>query len=204
MTRNGTRTKPRPERTAGTTISNSCPSACDAPGGIGKSCKALGIATEIATGQAFLNGTVYGSGLRALYINAEDGRVEMLRRLWGFCIEYGLTEQDLARLIILGADDGQVQRISFLRVDKTSCHLDQSGIDAFDTLLSQVRPDLVILDPLVSLCAGANMNDNAAMALVMKTIKQLATKLCSTAHPSHKEGRRSFKRRGNWRCVSHS
>src|SRR6185437_1202347 len=65
VTRNGTRTKHRPERTDGTTISNSCPSACDAPGGIGKSCKALGIATEIATGQAFLNGTVYGSGLRA-------------------------------------------------------------------------------------------------------------------------------------------
>jgi AAA domain len=146
------------------------------PGGVGKSCKALGIAACVATGQRLLGQKIFGENLRVLYINAEDSRVEMLRRLWGLCIEYGITEQDLTGLTILGADDWDTQRISFLRMEKTACLLDQSGIEIFDTLLDRERPDLVIVDPFVSLCAGGSMNDNSAMALVMRAIKRLAAK----------------------------
>jgi len=31
-----------------------------------------------------------------------------------------------------------------------------------------LSPDLIILDPLVALCANGNMNDNASMSLVMR------------------------------------
>jgi RecA-family ATPase len=45
---------------------------------------------------------------------------------------------------------------------------------AFDA--STLRPDLVVIDPLVVFCGGGNMNDNAVMSLVMRKLKSLAVK----------------------------
>ena len=64
------------------------------PGGIGKSSLALAIAASVATGKELLGTSIYGDNLKTLYINAEDSRTEMLRRLWALCLEHGLSEQD--------------------------------------------------------------------------------------------------------------
>jgi RecA-family ATPase len=70
-----------------------------------------------------------------------------------------------------------VQRLSFLRtVEKNASALDLAGFKQLDSLLVALRPDLVILDPLVALCGGGNTNDNAAMSLVMRELKSLAIK----------------------------
>jgi hypothetical protein len=54
--------------------------------------------------------------------------------------------------------------------------LDDSSVAFLESLLEQLKPDAVVLDPLVALCGGGNLNDNAAMALVMRALKRLATK----------------------------
>ena len=128
----------------------------------------------MATGQELLGTSIYGNNLKALYINAEDSRTEMLRRLWALCLEHGLAEQDLARMCLLGVDNWQVQQLSFLWTERGASVLHQAGVEHLGTMLDEFRPDVVVLDPLVSLCAGGNMNDNAAMSLVMRAIKELA------------------------------
>ena len=144
------------------------------PGGIGKSSLALAIAASVAIGKELLGTRIYGQGLRALYLNAEDSRTEMLRRLWAFCLEHNFSSADLTRLCLLGADDWQVQKSSLLWTERGASVLHQAGVEFLGSMLDEFRPDVVVLDPLVSLCAGGNMNDNAAMSLVMRAIKGLA------------------------------
>jgi hypothetical protein len=147
-----------------------------APGGMGKSSLAVGIAVSVATGRRLLTDKIYGTELSALYINAEDSKIEIQRRTWAFCLHHHVAEHDLARFKVLATDDWQVQQLSFLKSDKSASILNQTSIDYFETLLSELRPDVVVLDPLVALCGGGNLNDNAAMSLVMRALKRLANK----------------------------
>jgi AAA domain len=149
-----------------------------APGGAGKTSLAIGMAVSIATGRALLEETIWGGDkLKALYINAEDSSIEMQRRVWAFCLKHGITEQDLDGLYIAGTDDARVQALSFLRTtDKNSFVLDQSGFKCLEELVNSLHPDLMVIDPLVALCGGGNINDNGAMSLVIRELKRLAIK----------------------------
>jgi hypothetical protein len=149
------------------------------PGGAGKTSLALGMAVSIATGRALLGERIWGgTDLKSLYINAEDSGVEMRRRTWAFCLQHGITEQELDRLYIAGTDDARVKALSFLRtIDKSSLVLDAAGLKRLEELVISLRPDLVVIDPLVVLCGGGNINDNAAMSLVILELKRLAIKL---------------------------
>jgi hypothetical protein len=148
------------------------------PGGAGKTSLAIGMAVSIAVGRPLLEEKIFGGeGLEALYINAEDSGIEMKRRIWAFCLKHNIEEQDLNRLYVAGTDDPHVQRLSFLRTnEKNSSVLNQEGFEQLESLISALRPDLVVLDPLVTLCGGGNINDNAAMSLVMLELKRLAIK----------------------------
>ena len=145
-----------------------------APGGVGKSTKAIGMSVAVATGKPLLGEKLFGAGFSCLYINGEDSGTEMRRRIYAFCLKHGLTEQDICRLRMAGADDWRVQRLSFLRTEKGNSHLDESGLAHLEGLLESVRPDVVVLDPLVAFCGGGNINDNAVMALLMRALKRLA------------------------------
>jgi AAA domain len=52
--------------------------------------------------------------------------------------------------------------------------LDDSGFAVLEAALKEFHPDLLVLDPLVAFCAGGNMNDNVAMAQVIRRLKRLA------------------------------
>jgi hypothetical protein len=149
-----------------------------APGGAGKTSLAIGMAVSIATGRPLLGETIWGAdNLKALYINAEDSGTEMQRRVWAFCLKHGIPEQELDRLYVAGTDDVRVQALSFLRpTEKNSFVLDQSGFNRLEELVGSLRPDLVVIDPLVALCGGGNINDNGAMSLVIRELKRLAIK----------------------------
>lgn len=140
---------------------------------------------EVATGRRLLGVKIWQPDLTALYINAEDSTVEICRRVYAACLHYGVAESDLARLYILGVDDWRTQRLSFLRAEKAASLLDQDSLDFLDGLLGSLHPDVVVFDPLVALCGGGNMNDNAAMALVLRALKRLANKHRCAIHILH-------------------
>ena len=150
------------------------------PGGAGKTSLALGMAVSIATARPLLlrdSEKIFGENLKVLYINAEDSSVEMKRRSWALCLKHGIAEQDLNRLYLAGTDNPQVQHLSFLRtIDKNSSVLDQTGFQQLENLIVSLRPSLVVLDPLIALCGGGNVNDNPTMSLVMLELKRLAIK----------------------------
>jgi hypothetical protein len=148
------------------------------PGGAGKTSLALGMAICLVTGKEVLGERIWGRGpFKSLYINAEDGGAEMLRRACAFCQQHGITEQELDGLYLLGADDTRVQGLKFLRTaGPNSSALDEVGFKQLDNLLTSLRPDLVVIDPLIALCGGGNINDNAVMSLVMRELKKVALK----------------------------
>lgn len=148
------------------------------PGGAGKTSLALGMAICLVTGKAALGERIWGSGpFKSLYINAEDNGAEMLRRACAFCQQHNITEQELDRLYMVGAEDLQVQGISFLRASGASSFiLNQAGFAQLDSLLASLTPDLIILDPLIALCGGGDLNNNALMALVLRELKKVAIK----------------------------
>jgi AAA domain len=149
-----------------------------APGGAGKTALATGMAVEIATSKTLLGEKIWGGdNLKVLFINAEDSGIEIVRRVWAFSLAHAhrIAGQNLNRLYVAGADDARVQRLSFLRtIDRNVSALDPSGFELLESALDELRPDVLILDPLVAFCGGGNMNDNAVMSLVMQELKRLA------------------------------
>jgi AAA domain len=112
-----------------------------------------------------------------LYLNGEDSSTEIRRRLWAFCQQHKVAEQDLVRLYVAGADAARVQSLSFLCVnDKGATTLNEAGFTILESALQSLCPDLLVLDPLVVFCGGGNMNDNSVMSLVMRKLKALAVK----------------------------
>jgi len=149
-----------------------------APGGAGKTALATGMAVEVATNKELLGEKIWRDdalNLKVLFINAEDSGTEIRRRVWAFCRAHNVAEQDLGRLYVAGNDNTLVQRLSFLQTtDKNFSVLDQNGFRVLESALQSLRPDVLILDPLVAFCGGGNMNDNAVMSLVMRELKRLA------------------------------
>jgi hypothetical protein len=64
----------------------------------------------------------------------------------------------------------------------SSCQADENGRTVFnaagfaslEAALRQLRPDLIVIDPLIAFCGDGSVNDNSAMAQVMKKLKALA------------------------------
>jgi hypothetical protein len=148
------------------------------PGGAGKSSLAIGMAICVATNRELLGEKIRGGGnLKALVLNGEDSTDEIRRRTHAFCLAHGIAERDLNGLTVVGADDAWVQRISFLTTnDRGMSALNQDGLDALHLALDTLHPDVIVLDPLVSFCAGGNMNDNAVMSSVMRKLKEIAAR----------------------------
>lgn len=147
------------------------------PGGAGKSSLAIGMAICCATNRELLGEKIRGgANLKALVINGEDSTEEIRRRVYAFGLAHGIAEGDLHGLTIAGADDTWVQRISFLTTsEKGVSALNEGGLDALQLALDALHPDVIVIDPLVSFCAGGNMNDNAVMSTVMRKLKEMAT-----------------------------
>jgi hypothetical protein len=146
-------------------------------GGVGKSSLAIGMAVATATGRELLGEKVHGGDdLKVLLINGEDTGTEIMRRIWAFCLSHNVAEETLNRLYVAGVDDTQVQRLSFLRTtDKNFSMLDRSGFEALEAAFLELRPDLIVLDPLVAFCGSGNMNDTV-MSQVMRELKSIAAK----------------------------
>jgi hypothetical protein len=146
-----------------------------APGGSGKTASAVGMAVEIATAGARLDEKVFGQNLTAIYFSGEESSDELRRRIWAFCLLHNIPEPEIARLLKAGTDDRRVQAMSFLDIDdKGRTVFNGTGFAALESALKALHPDLVVLDPLIAFCGNGNINDNSAMAPVMRKLKALA------------------------------
>jgi hypothetical protein len=147
-----------------------------APGGTGKSSYAIGVSAELAANKSVLGEKLWVHQPKVLYVNGEDSKEENVRRIWSFGLKHHLRDQDIQRLHLLGSDDWRTRQLTLLRSERGNSVLDEKGIAFLELLLDAIKPDLVVLDPLLSFCGGGNVNDNAVMALVMRALKQLANK----------------------------
>jgi hypothetical protein len=148
-----------------------------APGGAGKTALAIGIAAEIAVGSEKLGETLWiKKDQKVLYLSAEEGSAEITRRINAFCQQHNISEQEIARLSVAAASDARVQSMSFLGVNGVGpTALNEGGFKSLQSALEQLRPDLLVLDPLVVFCGGGDMN-GTIMSLVMRKLKALAVR----------------------------
>jgi RecA-family ATPase len=84
---------------------------------------------------------------------------------------HGLSDQDVAGLHIIGANDWG---LSLLRAVGNTPALDQRGWDALNAEVDDIDPDILILDPLLSLMGGVDGNNNSAAAVLMGGLVKLA------------------------------
>jgi hypothetical protein len=143
-----------------------------APGGRAKSTWLLTCALACASGRSLLASHVFGGTLRVLCVSTEDGLPEMALRLRAAMNHYGLTDNDVPGLYIIGADRWG---LPLLRAEGNRAVRDRPGMDALTAELDHTRPDVLIIDPLINVMGGANANDNAAAALLMGRLTTLAT-----------------------------
>ena len=144
-----------------------------APGGRGKSSWLVTLSLACASGRPLLGAHVFGGPLRVLLISAEDPEAEVALRLRATMHHHGVTDADVPGLNIIGADRwGQ----SLLCPGTSGPTLNMLGWDALTTELDGLEPDVLILDPLMSVMGGVSQNDNAAAALFMGQLVSVAAK----------------------------
>ncbi|CAM5774427.1 hypothetical protein LMIY3S_04515 [Labrys miyagiensis] len=142
-----------------------------APGGRGKSTLLLTMAMAIASGRNLLNSHIFGTGLRALFISAEDGREEVARRVYAAMTRHGLSGAELDGLCLIGAEGCGTALLTSV---KGQAILNEPGWQWLEGAIGQAHPDVVFLDPLVTLMGGVSVNDNAAAGLLMGRLAKIA------------------------------
>ena len=85
----------------------------------------------------------------------------------------GLNDSQAAGFHVIGADKWGVP---LLRSAGAAPVPNEEGWNALDAELDQIKPDILILDPLINLMGGVNANDNSAAALLMGKFVSLAAR----------------------------
>ena len=142
-----------------------------APGGRGKSTWLIALALACTSGRPLLGANIFGGPLRVLVLSAEDPTPEVARRVRAAMQHHGLTDQDVSGLHVIGANDWG---LPLLRMVGNVPALDQHGWDGLNAELDDIRPDIIILDPLMSLMGGVDGNNNSAAAVLMGGFVKLA------------------------------
>lgn len=140
------------------------------PGSAGKSSIAVAWSIALALARPWHRFKPTGA-MRVFNYNTEDDGTEQRRRMSAALRQFDAFPADLA---------GQVVRIgpngtgTLLRRDPISGRLAfTAAMRALETLISEQRPDVLILDPLVEL-HDAEENDNTALRAIMAKFRSLA------------------------------
>ena len=164
--------------------------------GVSKSAFALLLAVAIASGNAALlagAGSVAKSGPVLIY-NREDDVAEMKRRVAGICIRHDLGDFP-HRLHLASGIDGA--RLVIVERDKRSERIRRApGFEGLRERIRDLRPVLVILDPLVSLSAGLDENSNDDMEALLAELRVLASSERVTILVVHHGGKNADKMSG--------
>ncbi|MER2264076.1 AAA family ATPase [Methylobacterium oxalidis] len=180
----------RREPVLGSLLVRSSVAVLTAPGGVGKTSLIVAIALSMCSGRNLLGMPVYRDerrgGLRVLFINAEDATREINLRIRAAMLHYGLSEEELGGLRIIGAE---IFGLSLLTPGKAGSTINEEDWAALDNLIAEERPDVVILDPLYSVMGGASVNDNAVMGLFIGRLTALAARKNLSVLLAHHTGK---------------
>jgi hypothetical protein len=106
-----------------------------------------------------------------LYLSAEDSTNEIALRLRAAMQHHGLNNADVTGLHVIGADKWG---LFLLHAERGAPSFDRQGWDALTAELDRIEPDVLILDPLISLMGGVDQNSNSAAALLIGRFAALA------------------------------
>jgi hypothetical protein len=84
---------------------------------------------------------------------------------------YGLNDADLPGLHVIGADAWGLPLLGCAGNVPVPYN---PGWDALNAELDRIKPDIIILDPLLALMGGVDSNNNSAAAMFMGTLVKLA------------------------------
>lgn len=141
-------------------------------GGGGKSSLDLGEVIAMVTGKPLL-GVLPNNGepLRVLYINLEDGRDEIERRVAAFCQCNEIGPEELGdRLFIMSGRD---QAICIARMERGTLKIETATVATLRKVIRENGIDVVVIDPFVAAHAVPE-NDNNAINAVCHELRMLA------------------------------
>jgi AAA domain len=144
-------------------------SATVAPGGVGKSSLALVDAVAMTAGRD-LHCIVPPKAIKVWYVNLEDPREEIERRVAAICLHFGIEGSEVEERLFF---DGREIEIILASQHKSGAIVATSVADALCTALKANRIDVLILDPFVS-AHRVTENDNGAIDAVAKTLGRIA------------------------------
>ena len=142
-----------------------------APGARGKSSWLVVFGLACASGSPLLGAHVFGGPLRVLIISAEDPEAELARRVRASMQHHGLKDADVSGLYVIGADKWG---LPLLRGVGNTPVPDEQGWNALNAEIERIAPDIIVLDPLMSLMGGVDANNNSAAAIFMGKLVKLA------------------------------
>ena len=144
-------------------------SATVAPGGVGN-LLALVDAAAMASGRNLL-GNEPVKPLKVWYVNLEDPREEIERRVAAICLHFGVTRDELGDR--LSFDGRELEGLVIAKQTNTGAVVATPVVEALTAALKDRAFDVLVVDPFVSVHQCAE-NDNNAIDLVAKTFGRIA------------------------------
>src|SRR5262245_42396746 len=137
-----------------------------ATGGMGKSALALVEAIAMVTGRDLVGHRPRGK-FRVWYINGEDPRDEIDRRIGGILLHYGLVREEVeSRLFV---DSGRDSDFTLVVTNRDGVAVCENLCQAIEAEIKANSIDVLIIDPLISALRIAE-NDNNAMDVAIKRL----------------------------------
>jgi hypothetical protein len=140
-------------------------SAVAAMGGAGKSTKMIAEALAMTTGRALLKVQV-PRPLRVLYVNLEDNREAIDKRIAAAMKHYKITPEDVGGRLFTKAKGELIFKIAKL-LPGGVVERNEAAIDGMSAFLIENQIDVLIIDPLIA-AHSVKENDNDAMRDVIE------------------------------------
>ena len=152
-----------------------------APGGLGKSTHVTAEVLAMTSGKSLL-GIAPPKQLRAWYINLEDPKDEMDRKIGATAWHYKLEPEKFSSRLFL--DSGRDRPLVITESTKDGTKIRRPVIDALVAEIIATKIDVLIIDPFVS-SHDANENDNSAIDAIAKEWGYVADRANCAVHLVH-------------------
>jgi 5S rRNA maturation endonuclease (ribonuclease M5) len=141
-------------------------------GGTGKSTALINRLLSSACARSIFGERVWGEPKKVLIINGEDNEEELEKRVHAAALKHGLSQEEVDRIELVGVDNPHPINL-VVNNEKGKASLDMEGLRILERHIQEVRPEILVLDPLQSFCP-ADVIDGGAIGQLIKALKRLA------------------------------